>query len=89
MIYLSAGHINMPDFVSSDSQLEVSWNDFSSQVGMFLYYFAMSDEVVPDPTDCREYVSLTFIIYCFFVLSFLARLFRRKSRAIMIARSSS
>ena len=46
----------MPDYWSSDTSIEVSWDSFYSPVGMFLYYVAVSSQPV-DNTTCQSYVS--------------------------------
>jgi hypothetical protein len=47
----------MPDFVNSKNEIDPQWNDFESDVGMLLFYFAISDDKLAASGDCRRYVS--------------------------------
>ncbi|XP_053401006.1 uncharacterized protein LOC123523226 isoform X2 [Mercenaria mercenaria] len=53
---VTAGTISMPEFINSNVTFDVQWNDFTSNVGIMLYYFALSDYQNSTSGDCRRYV---------------------------------
>ncbi|XP_053400990.1 uncharacterized protein LOC123541000 [Mercenaria mercenaria] len=53
---VSAGTITLPDFINSNKTLDVQWNGYTSNVGIMLYYVAISDHQNTSSGDCRRYV---------------------------------
>lgn len=52
-----AGTIHMPDFVTSVSSLDLRWSGFSSNIGILLFYVAISKQNLSSDTECGLYVS--------------------------------
>lgn len=52
-----AGNIEVPAFVPSKTEAQLTWSGFESNVHILLYYIALSSEQQIPPGDCRRYVS--------------------------------
>lgn len=46
--------------VHTNDSLEVQYNGFSSSLGIFMYYVAISNTTEANNTECKEYVSQRF-----------------------------
>lgn len=46
--------------VHTNDSLEVQYNGFSSSLGIFMYYVAISNTTEANNTECKEYVSQHF-----------------------------
>lgn len=79
---MSGGSIQLSDYISSNNTVQFSWSDFESDVGMFLYYAALSSAPV-DNSSCQVFVSICqskkfdsevnplLIIFLFFSLNYI------------------
>ncbi|XP_052806221.1 uncharacterized protein LOC128235438 [Mya arenaria] len=52
---VNAGEISMPSFVNDTNQLQYSWNGFSSEVDIMVYYIALSNGFANE-SDCKKYI---------------------------------
>lgn len=53
----AGGGIEVASYISSTNQVQFTWNGFQSNVGMFLYFAALSTQPV-DNSSCQVFVSL-------------------------------
>ncbi|KAK6192291.1 hypothetical protein SNE40_003784 [Patella caerulea] len=55
---VTGGVINMPEFINSNSVVDVQWDGFTSRVGMFMYYLALSSHNEAIYMDCRHFIQV-------------------------------
>ena len=56
-LFLSAGIINLEDYIKTDNYLDVQFEGFYSKLDILMYYIAISDYKNITDTDCKPYVS--------------------------------
>jgi len=56
-LFLSAGTINLADYINTDKYLDVQFEGFYSKLDILMYYIAISDYKNITDTNCKPYVS--------------------------------
>ena len=56
-LFLSAGIINLEDYIKTDKYLDIQFEGFYSKLDILMYYIAISDYKNITDTNCKPYVS--------------------------------
>ena len=57
MNVITAGEIDVPDYIYTTTYVEFEWSGFQSQLDIMLYYVALSNNTLAKDEECKHYVS--------------------------------